>query len=224
MQNPLRYYFFDPYVIKIGLEGGVWEPTPHGLALAEGMVAAREAICHQTVLELGAGCGIHAILAAKIGAAAVDITEINQSYLDNAAANGALNGISYRQALVRDWSHFSVAEGYDLLLCNPPFCKSGKPIRRHFIHQLLQDTPKLVRSGGKLLFVQSSMADFRLTEQQLQDLGMSYRVVLQKRGVFRDYYFTEPNFMEESATVANGYELIDGCYIETLRVYLATLP
>lgn len=42
------------------------------------------------------------------------------------------------------------------------------------------------------------------------------------RGLFRDYYFTEPGFIEESRQVENGFEIINGEYIETLQVYLAT--
>ncbi|WP_164101400.1 hypothetical protein [Candidatus Laterigemmans baculatus] len=42
------------------------------------------------------------------------------------------------------------------------------------------------------------------------------------RGLFRDYYFDERGFLEEGRRVEGGFEEIEGAYVETLRVYLAT--
>lgn len=66
------------------------------------------------------------------------------------------------------------------------------------------------------------MADFARSEQALEAAGYYVSVVHETRGLFRDYYFEEPEFIEQSREVAGGFEEIDGCLIETRRVYLGT--
>ena len=58
----------------------------------------------------------------------------------------------------------------------------------------------------------------------LQKGGLHKIRSYEARGLFRDYYFDEPAFIEEGREVENGFEEIDGSYIETLRVYLCTKP
>ena len=120
--------------------------------------------------------------------------------------------------------NFEVDQPYDLLLCNPPFCKAGTPDRRYFIRQLIQRSGDFLKPGGHLLFVQSSMANFPLTHAELQAAGLYFTAVHETRGLFRDYYFDEPGFVEQSRQVEQGFEEIDGAFIETLRVYLCTKP
>ncbi len=66
------------------------------------------------------------------------------------------------------------------------------------------------------------MANFAATEQELRDAGVYFSAVHEHRGLFRDYYFDERGFLEEGRRVEGGFEEIEGAYVETLRVYLAT--
>jgi len=220
----LTKYFFDPFVIKINLSGEAWKPTPHGYALANGMVRVPHIFCGKSVIEIGAGSGIHAILALKLGARSIDITDISEDVNNVAKQNAQENNVSYRHAWVKDWMHFDpIPERYELVLCNPPFCKAGTPDRRWFITEMITQSRKFLNPGGYLIFCQSSMANFPKTEAELEEAGFMHEVVYKTRGLFRDYYFTEHGFIEESRQVPNGFEIIDDEYIETLQVYLATL-
>lgn len=217
-------YFFDPFVIKVEVDGDgeVWKPTPHGVSLAKGMVKVPQNFEGKSLIEIGAGSGIHSILALKLGAKSIDITDINQISLDIAQRNAEKNNVEYRHQWVKDWMDFDPIEKYDFVLCNPPFCKSGTPDRRWFISTLFRESFRFLKPGGNIMFCQSSMANFKQTEQELEDNDFTYEIVYTTRGLFRDYYFTEPNFIEESRQVKDGFELIDGEYIETLQVYLGT--
>ncbi|MDJ0554264.1 MAG: methyltransferase [Microcoleaceae cyanobacterium MO_207.B10] len=220
----LTKYFFDPFVIKINLSSEAWKPTPHGHALGNGMTQVPHVFCGKSVIEIGAGSGIHAILALKLGAKNIDITDISEEVNNVAKENAQQNNVSYRHTWVKDWMNFEpIPERYQVVLCNPPFCKSGTPDRRWFIKEMIKQSHKFLNPGGYLIFSQSSMANFEKTETELEEDGFIHEVVYSTRGLFRDYYFTEPGFIEESRQVPNGFEIIDGEYIETLQVYLATL-
>ena len=64
---------------------GVWNPTPHGLHLANMLLRLDFTGMH--VLELGTGSGLHAILLARRGAARMTLTEIEPAISANARHN-----------------------------------------------------------------------------------------------------------------------------------------
>jgi methylase of polypeptide subunit release factors len=224
LDAPSEIFLFGPVIIRIRREDEVWKPTPHGQTLGDGMARVQHALVGKIALEIGVGSGVHAIAALKLGVQSIDVTEIDPAALETAEKNAALNGVAYRDVRVANWLDFEIEKPYDLVLCNPPFCKSGKPDRRFFIQELIRQSPRFLHSGGHLLFVQSSMADFAKTESQLREAGFFYTAVHESRGLFRDYYFDEPGFIEESRRIRTGFEEIDGALIETLRVYLCTKP
>lgn len=215
-------YLFGPVVVRINQPEGVWKLTPHGRTLGDGMVKARHCLVGKTAIEIGVGTGVHAIAALKLGVRTIDVTDIEPEALASAAENARRNGVSYRDLWIRNWMGFSPREPYDLVLCNPPFCKAGTSDRRYFIKELIRQSPRFLRAGGHLVFVQSSMADFTQTEDELSAAGFCFSIVHDARGLFREYYFDEPGFVEESSRINGGFEEIDGFYIETLRVYLCT--
>ncbi len=217
-------YFFDPVVVKIRNRSEVWTLTPHGQTLGEGMVFARHALIGQAAIEFGAGTGVHAIAALKLGARSIDVTDIVPSALEACTENAALNDVRLGRMRCADWLDFPADQSYDTVICNPPFCKAGTPDRRWFIRTLIAESPRFLWPGGHLLFVQSSMADFAETERELADAGYLFTRLHERRYLFRAYYFQEPGFVEESRLVAGGFDVIDGACIETLRVYLCTRP
>jgi len=223
MTTNISRYFFDPIVVKIQEDEDVWTLTPHGQALGNGMAKSPHIFAGKSIVEIGTGCGAHAIAAVKLGAQYIDVTDINKSILEVAAQNAERNGVSFRHAVHHDWMNFEPIQKYDTLLCNPPFCKSGMSDRRFFIKKMIAEASRFIKFGGHLIFCQSSMANFTQTELELKAAGFIYTNPYISRGIFRDYYFTEPNFIEESREVPNGFDEIDGVYIETLKVFLCTL-
>lgn len=220
----MKFYFFEPYIVKANDVKTAWEPTPHGIALATGMTKVPHVFCGKSLIEIGTGCGIHAILSLKLGARYMDVTDIAESVLEEANENAALNGVEFRNSWVKDWLNFESQESkYDFVLCNPPFAKAEKGNRRAFISSMIRDSRNFLNRGGYLMFSQSSMANFKATEKELSEHGYSFEVIHQSRGIFRDYYFTEEDFIKESKAVEGGFEIIESKYIETIQVYLCTV-
>ena len=219
---------FGDHVLELDVPQGVWNPTPHGVHL--GHMLLRLDFTSKHVLELGTGCGIHAILLARRGAARLTLTEIDAAINDIAGHNLARNGVKTpTEYVVADWTAVPGAshEGkapWDAVVANPPFAQSGKRYRRYLIDTLILDAHKLVRPGGWLVFVQSSMADIPRSIRLMEECGMEVRIVGETDGPFRDYYFEDERFMREMATVPGGYTLRDGVHYERLIVFQATLP
>jgi len=208
--------------MELSTPGNVWNPTPHGIFMAE-VLAANNFVNGKSVLELGAGAANHTVVMLRQGAARLVATEIHEDFLATTRHNvernfpGAQN-VEYR---VADWLN---TEGtFEVLVTNPPFCKSGKQNRRYYIDSLILDGHKRLEPGGTLLFVQSSMADLSMTMRRLDANGFEAKIVDRRRGLFRDYYFEDAEFMREIKEVAHGFELDGGKHYETLFVIAATL-
>jgi hypothetical protein len=110
------------------------------------------------------------------------------------------------------------------VVTNPPFAQSGKRYRRYFIDTLILDAHKLVRPGGRLVFVQSSMANIPRSLRLMDEHGMQVRIVGETDGPFRDYYFEDEAYLREMAQVPGGYDVRDGVHYERLIVFEARLP
>ena len=198
-----------------------WKPTPHGMYLSE-VLASNNLVRGKSVLEIGSGTGNNTILLLRLGATHVVATEITHSLSDTTRQNVERNvpdaRVEYR---VADW--LSTEGKYDVVLTNPPFCLSGKQNRRYYIDSLILDAHKRLNSGGKLIFVQSSMADLPKTLRRLEENGFDTEVLGERSGPFRDYYYEAENFIEESQAVQGGFQTQDGVDYETLTVVAGTL-
>jgi release factor glutamine methyltransferase len=72
------------------------------------------------VLDMGTGCGLHAVLAASKGADVVAV-DLNPHAVEAARANAARNGVADR-VRVRESDVFSAVDGrFDVIAFNPPF-------------------------------------------------------------------------------------------------------
>jgi len=210
------------YNLELDAPAGVWNPTPHGIHL--GHVLATLDFTGKHVLELGTGCGIHAILIARRNASRITMTEIDEEILDSARRNLKKHEVTIPlEFQVADWTN--VKDGpFDTVVANPPFAKSGKRYRRYFIDTLILHAHNLLRPGGSLIFVQSSMADIPRSIRLLEECGMEVMLRGETSGPFREYYFEDPSFMREIAAVPGAYEIREGRYYERLMVFEAVLP
>ena len=219
---------FGEQAMFLDVPEGVWNPTPHGVHL--GNMLLRLDFTGEHVLELGTGCGIHAILIAQQGASRLTVTEIEAHINANALHNLAKNGIDIPvDDVVADWTNVpgAVHDGtspWDTVITNPPFTKSGKAYRRYFIDTLILDAHKLVRPGGRLIFIQSSMANIPRSIELMQASGMTVRVIGETDGPFRDYYFEDDAYLREMASIPGSYDVRDGIHYERLIVFEARLP
>ena len=201
---------------------GDWAPTPHGRFLAGVLHERPELYADADVLELGAGTALHTVLLERGGARSITATEYDERLLATTRHNLEAHGAGERVRLIAaDW--LDVPGDYDLIVSNPPFCKSGKRNRRYFIDELILNAHKCLRPEGRLLFIQSSMADIPKTLRRLVENGFVPEIVDETRGPFRAYYYDEPGFLEEAARVPDGFTTEDGTDFEHLAVIHASL-
>lgn len=213
---------FGNVKINLDVPEGVWNPTPHGMHLGN-MILTLD-FKDEEVLELGSGCGNHTILIAQKKPKKLTVTELSQSILDNTRHNLLKNNIDLPvEYVVADWTHIDKGP-FDVLITNPPFAKSGKRYYRYFIDTLINDAHKLVKPGGKLIFIQSSMADVKRSIGLMNDWDMDVRIVGEFKGPFRDYYFEDEIFMQNIEKFSGAYEKEGNKYFETLTVFEAVLP
>lgn len=114
----------------------------------------------QRVLDIGTGCGVHAIFAALAGAD-VTATDISARALEYARFNAALNGVEIK---LKEGSLAEPAEGlYDVVVSNPPFVITPGKVRDIADYQyrdgglegdsllgaLVSDLPRILASGGR---------------------------------------------------------------------------
>ena len=115
----------------------------------------------QRVLDIGTGCGVHAILAAKAGAR-VTATDISARALGYARLNAALAGVALD---LREGSLLEPVAGerYDVVVSNPPFVITPQSVRERarytyrdggmpgdsLVKTLLTGLPEVLAPGGR---------------------------------------------------------------------------
>tara|TARA_R110001599_G_scaffold328532_1_gene542027 strand:+ start:13801 stop:14568 length:768 start_codon:yes stop_codon:yes gene_type:complete len=107
------------------------------------MLALEMTLDHQgkTVLDVGAGTGILAIMASKLGASEVSATDIDDWCIDNAKENFALNGIEPKDVLLGTIDEFTFDEPFDILYAN---------INKNVLLAEMEYYSKLTKTGGHL--------------------------------------------------------------------------
>ena len=184
-------------IFKIGAD--VYEPAEDTFLLADNL----DVYPGERVLEIGTGCGLLAILAAKAGARVV-ATDINQAALEcarvNAHAHGVANRIDFRLGNLFE----PVAkERFDLVIFNPPYLPiepkeafgtpldlawEAGPDGRAVIDRFLNELPKYLVPNGRALFVQSSLANVKKTIRALEANGFRVEVVARRKLSFEEFF------------------------------------
>ena len=101
------------------------------------------------VLDLGCGCGLVGILAARIcGEGNVIMSDIDPLAVQIAARNAARNGVGGVRVVLSDGLSAVEETGFDLILSNPPY-QSDFSVARRFIEKGFNR----LKIGGKLWMV-----------------------------------------------------------------------
>lgn len=123
------------------------------------------------ILDLGCGCGIIPLLMARLAPESrVTGVELQTSMAELAVRNAELNGLSGRISIIEsdilDLGDKLDANGFDLVLANPPYRragsgrispKPGRDLSRHESTASLADflvvAKRLVKNGGRICFI-----------------------------------------------------------------------
>lgn len=184
---------------KFRVRRGVYEPAEDTFLLADNL-DVREG---ERVLELGTGCGLLAILAAKSGARVV-ATDVNPTALECARTNARGHDVD-EQIDFRLGDLFEPVgnEQFDLIIFNPPYLPvprkeelgtpldrawEGGPDGRAIIDRFLAELSKYLKPRGRALFAQSSLSNIKKTLQTLKANGMRAEIVARKKLPFEELF------------------------------------
>jgi release factor glutamine methyltransferase len=174
---------------------GVLKP-PSDTWLLAGQMLAEPVPQGGSVLDLCAGTGLLAVLAAREHRADVVAVDISRRAILNTLINASLNGLTVT-AIRGDL--FAPLDGrrFDLIVSNPPYLPSANgsprshssarawdagPSGRDYLDRICREAPAHLSPGGSLLLVHSSVCGERATIAALESAGLRPEVVRRRPG------------------------------------------
>jgi len=195
MKSLIKRVFYDNLVFYV-LED-VYEPAEDTFLVADCLAQiVRE---NHTVLDIGTGCGILAIIAAR-KAKKVIATDVNPHAIKCARLNAKINKVIHKIDLRKGdlFQPIREDERSDLLVFNAPYLPShwgeqrkwigrawaGGPTGRQLIDRFISKAPHYLKRNGKILLVQSSLANIDKTVEKFREADLAAQVIAEKKVAF----------------------------------------
>jgi len=195
MRSLRKRVFYDDLTFQVFED--VYEPAEDTFLVANSLAQiVKEA---DTLLDIGTGCGILAIIAAR-KAKKVIATDVNPHAVKCARLNAKINGVAHKiNVRLGDlFQSIKKAERFDVILFNAPYLPSsqceqrtwigrswaGGPTGRQLIDRFIIEAPNYLKRNGKVLLVQSSLANIDGTLKKLREAGLEAQVVAEKKVSF----------------------------------------
>lgn len=208
MKSFERKTFFDEgtfYVLK-----DVYETAEDTYLLAENLLVNEDDV----VLDLGTGCGILGILAAKKARKVVAV-DINPHAVRCAKMNAKLNGVMEKMD-IRLGNLFEVVkkkERFSLILFNAPYVPTekgeqktwigrswaGGPTGRQVVDEFISQASSYLRKDGRILLVQSTLSNVDETLRRLEKEELLAKVIAEKKVAFETIVVIQAERMRRSA-------------------------
>ena len=193
MNSSKKKFFFNNCTFYVSKN--VYEPSEDTFLLAENLVVDENDI----VLDMGTGCGMLGVLAAKKARKVVAV-DLNPHAVHCARMNAKLNEVMEKMIFrVGDLFHpIDKKEKFDLIVFNAPYLPSerreqktwmgkawaGGPTGRKIIDRFLVDAPNYLKGDGRILLVQSTLSDVSETVRKLEEAGLQVRVLAEEKVAF----------------------------------------
>lgn len=204
LHNEKKVFFNDWFFY---VSRNVYEPAEDTFLLAEHL------ICNVTqkdiVLDVGTGCGILAVIAAK-KAKKVVATDVNPFAIRCTNKNIRLNHVSGKVE-VREGNLFEPIrenEKFSLILFNSPYLPSedwerkewigkawgGGQNGREIIDEFINQAPKHLTRNGRILLVQSTLSHVDKTIENFRQKGLKAKIVAEKKLFFEKIVLVQATF------------------------------
>ena len=199
MVYPKKVYF-ENYVFMV--DEHVYEPAEDTFLIADRMEVTED----DAVLEVGTGCGILAVLAAKKAKSVVAV-DVNPYAIECASRNAETYGvkemIEFRHGDL--FEPIKKDERFSLILFNSPYLPSepdeeqswivkawaGGPNGRQVIDRFIVDAPRCLADKGRILLVQSSLSDVNRTLEMFNEMNLRAMVAAQVKVPFESIVLVE---------------------------------
>jgi methylase of polypeptide subunit release factors len=212
-------------------DNSVCPVTPYSIFFLENFPLVAQA----KVLDYGFGSGVLSIFAALSGATQVVGIETNKLCLDIAQDNARFNQVANIDFRIKSDNHtfedIDLPNGFDMVICNPASLPSNRPLPSFLdsglygldmISELIKTSAKVLRNGGELFFILTSLTPKIHVEKYLEEEGFRFQSVGNKKIPFRDFYVPLiPYFEELSSSGLISFEVSNGKHYETLELYRA---
>lgn len=192
-EKSVKRIFFNNCIFCV--EENVYEPAEDTFLLAENLLV-RE---YNDVLDMGTGCGILGVLAAKRArnVVAVDVNPYAIRCAEiNARLNGVLNKMDIRQGSL--FEPINKGEKFNVIIFNAPYLPSnageqktwmglawaGGPTGRQLIDPFTSQAPSYLKEEGRILLVQSTLSNVHETMRRLEGEGLRASVLAEKKVAF----------------------------------------
>jgi release factor glutamine methyltransferase len=211
--------------IDLHFRDGVGPASPYSLLLAENIPD----LTGKTVVDLGTGSGIIAIIAALQGAKMVYLLDTYDKAISLALDNGERNGVAGRLVhLPIGTAMLPLPDGekVDVILCNPAQLPSpqqeqtNSPFRagpdgRSMIDPLIREAPGKLKPFGQLLMVHNSLANLPKSLDALESAGLKPSIVAERSIPFHP--FVDRAWLDKLGGETEGlYSVRDGTAFQTL--------
>ncbi|MGK5728890.1 HemK2/MTQ2 family protein methyltransferase [Streptomyces sp. URMC 124] len=202
---------------------GVYVPQEDTALLLEAFVRERVA-CGAAVLDVGTGCGVLAVAAARRRARAVAVDTSRRAVLAT-RLNALRAGVRVR-ALRGDLLTPVSGGHFDLILANPPYVPAPdgrRPLRgavrnwaggadgRALLDRLCRGVPEMLRPGGVVLVVHSSVCGPERTVKALEKGGLTAEVTARRTVAYGPVMRRQAPWMRRQGLIggeAAGDELV----------------
>ncbi len=189
MLLPSKRIFFENYIFEVWKD--VYDPAEDSFLFAESLIVNQD----DYVLDMGTGCGILGIVAAAKVDRVVAI-DINPYAVRCAKENAKLNHVAEKMCFLRGhlFGPLKVDEEFDLILFNAPYVAmepearfswleqawNGGTTGRRVIERFICKASKYLRQSGRILLLQSTLANVDETLKSFWEKGLKAYVVIEQ--------------------------------------------
>ena len=220
-----QVYDVGKHRVAIVCRDGVVPPTLYSLFLAEHIPEMDGA----TVVDLGTGSGILAIVAKLQGAARVYVLDTNAMAVEVALANAERNAVAdglVQLATGKSMLPLPAGEKVDMVICNPAQLPLPAPDRvdsafyagadgRLMIDGVIREAPDRLLPLGRLLMTHNSLTDLPKSLRLMASHGLETRILAERTIEFRP--FIDRDWIDRLGGTESGlYTIRDGRAYETL--------
>jgi release factor glutamine methyltransferase len=180
--------FFDDFTFLV--DENVYEPAEDSFLFAENLPA--KGFCR--VADVGTGCGILSIVAAKRAREIVGI-DLNPYAVRCARQNAYLNGMIDKIVFIQGNLLSSIDQNvkFDLILFNAPYLPTerestswlerswaGGETGRDIIDRFISEMEEHLSPNGQILLMQSSLSDIDQTAQRCVAMGLNPKIITRR--------------------------------------------